>query len=90
MVDPPAIVPYAMSVCLDRSSADSIGATIRSIVRKAARFAVYDEMMMRVKNHQVPPTTRVETARGLMSEPCCISVPTTNQKAWESVKVFSR
>ena len=47
-------------------------------------------MMMSVKNHQVPPTTRVETARGLMSDPCCMRVPTTNQNALERVKVFSR
>jgi len=90
IVEPPAIVPYAMSVCLDRSSADSMGETILSIVRKAARLAVYDEMMISVKNHQVPPTTRVDTARGLMSDPCCIRVPTTNQNALDSVNVFSR
>ena len=50
------IVPYEMSVCLARSSALSMGDTIRSTVRKAARFAVYELMMMRVKNHHVPPT----------------------------------
>jgi len=54
------MVPYAMSVCLDKSSADSMGETIRSTVRNAARLAVYEEIMMRVKNHHVPPTTRVQ------------------------------
>ena len=35
---------------------------MRSTVRKAARFAVYDEMMMRVKNHQMPLTILVLVA----------------------------
>ena len=30
----------------------------------------------------------VEAARGLRSEPCCISVPTANQKLLASVKSF--
>ena len=58
-----------MSFCLARSSAFSIGVIIRSTVRKAAKFAVYDEMMIRVKNHQMPPTIRVEAAFGLRPEP---------------------
>lgn len=58
MVEPESRVPYAISVCLARSSALSIGETIRSTVRKAARFAVYEEMMIKVKNHQTPPTIR--------------------------------
>ena len=88
-MDPPSIVPYKILVCCERSSADSMGDTMRSTVRNAARFAVYDEMMMSVKNHHMPPTIRVDTARGLMSEPCCISVPTANQNAFDSVKMFS-
>ena len=58
MVEPPSTVPYLISVCLARSSADSMGDCILSTVRKAARFAVYDEMMMSVKNHQTLPTIR--------------------------------
>jgi hypothetical protein len=42
---------------------------ILSTVRKAARLAVYEEMMMRVKNHQIPPTIRVEAALGLSPDP---------------------
>lgn len=42
---------------------------MRSTVRKAARLAVYEEMMMRVKNHQMPPTILVESALGMSSEP---------------------
>jgi len=56
LVDPPSSVPYCMSVCLDKSSADSIGVNMRSTVRKAARLAVYDEIMMSVKNHHALPT----------------------------------
>jgi hypothetical protein len=33
-------------------------------VRKAARLAVYEEIMMRVKNHHMPATIRVEIALG--------------------------
>ncbi len=40
MVDPPLTVPYLMSVCLDRSSAFSMGLVMRSTVRKAAKLAV--------------------------------------------------
>ena len=31
-------------------------------VRKAAKLAVYDEIMISVKNHQMPATMRVEMA----------------------------
>lgn len=56
-------------VCLARSSAESIGDSILSTVRKAARFAVYDEMMIKVKNHQIPPTILVDRALGISSDP---------------------
>lgn len=52
-----------------RSSAESMGDSILSTVRKAARFAVYDEMMIKVKNHQIPPTILVERALGMSSDP---------------------
>jgi len=38
-----------------------MGDCIRSTVRNAARLAVYDEMTIRVKNHQMPPTMRPDT-----------------------------
>jgi hypothetical protein len=38
------------------------GVVVGSIVRKAARLAVYDDTMMRVKNHQILATMRVDTA----------------------------
>lgn len=46
-----------------------MGDSIRSTVRKAARLAVYEEMMISVKNHQMPPTILVERALGMSSEP---------------------
>ena len=39
-VEPDLRHPYGIFVCLDRSSADSIGLTILSTVRKAAKLAV--------------------------------------------------
>ena len=69
MVEPPLIVPYLISVCLARSAADSMGDFMRSIVRNEVKFAVYVEMMISVKNHQVPQTIRVDGARGPISQP---------------------
>ena len=57
-MDPASRVPYEISVCLARSSAELIGVSIRSMVKKAAKLAVYDDMMMSVKNHQALPTIR--------------------------------
>jgi len=62
MVDPLSRVPYEISVCPAKSSAFSMGVIIRSTVRKAAKLAVYDEMMISVKNHQMPPTILVLVA----------------------------
>lgn len=39
-----------------------MGDSMRSTVRKAARLAVYEEIIMRVKNHQMAATMRVDTA----------------------------
>ena len=58
LVDPPSSAPYRISVCLTRSSADSIGEIIRSTVKKAAKLAVYELMRIRVKNHQAAATSR--------------------------------
>ena len=49
-----------MSVCLAKSSADSIGETILSIVKNAAKLAVYELIKIRVKNHQTLVTNRPE------------------------------
>lgn len=69
MVDPSLTAPYSILVCFARSSAESMGASIRSTVRKAAKLAVQEEMMIKVKNHQIPPTIRVDRALGISSEP---------------------
>ena len=39
-----------------------MGEAIRSTVKNAAKLAVYDEIMISVKNHQMLPTIRVEAA----------------------------
>jgi hypothetical protein len=41
---------------------------ILSTVKKAAKFAVYEEIMMSVKNHHIPPTILVEAALGFKSD----------------------
>jgi len=69
MVEPPLIVPYLISVCLARSSADSIGDLMRSVVKNDVKLAVYDEMIISVKNHHIPLTIRVDAARGPISQP---------------------
>ena len=58
MVDPASSVPYWMIDCRVRSSADEMGTYMRSMVRNAARLAVYVDTMMSVKNHHTPPTVR--------------------------------
>jgi hypothetical protein len=39
-----------------------MGVTILEAVKKAAKLAVYDEIMIRVKNHHIPATIRVDIA----------------------------
>lgn len=63
-VEPPLSAPYFIFVCFARSSALSIGESILSTVKNAAKLAVYDEIMMSVKNHHIPATIRVDTALG--------------------------
>lgn len=62
LVVPEARVPYCMTVCLAKSSAESMGVLIRSTVKKAARLAVYDDIIIKVKNHQTLPTIRPDMA----------------------------
>lgn len=44
-----------------------MGESIRSTVKKAAKLAVYEEIMIRVKNHHIPATIRVETALQILT-----------------------
>lgn len=39
-----------------------MGESILSTVRNAAKLAVYDEIIIKVKNHHIPATILVETA----------------------------
>jgi len=52
--------PNLISVCLTKSSAEFIGLTMFSTVRKAARLAVYELIKIRVKNHHTPAMRRAE------------------------------
>ena len=56
LLEPDLRVPYSILCWLTRSSADLMGGSSRSMVKKAARFAVYEEISIRVKNHQALPT----------------------------------
>lgn len=66
---PPLRAPYLIFVCFARSSALSIGESILSTVRNAAKLAVYEEIMIKVKNHHIPATIRVDTALGMRIQP---------------------
>lgn len=66
-----------MAVCLAKSSADSMGDKSRSTVRKAAKFAVYEEIIISVKNHQIHATIRVDIALGAISQPVLANISTT-------------
>lgn len=67
MVEPPFRVPYWMVLWAARSAALWIGRTVLSTVRNAARFAVYDDRIINVKNHHIPPTILVEVAWNCVS-----------------------
>lgn len=53
-VVPPFVHPYLTLCWLGKSLSSLIVSSIPSLARKAARLAVYDEIMMRVKNHHMP------------------------------------
>jgi len=55
-VEPESSVPYLISDWRVRSSAEEIGTYIVSTVRNAAKFAVYVDTMISVKNHHTLPT----------------------------------
>ena len=61
-VDPDPTLPYLIFVCLAKSSDDLMGESMRPTVRKAAKLAVYEEIMIKVKDHQIPATIRVDVA----------------------------
>ncbi len=53
---------------------------MRSTVKKAAKLAVYEDMRIKEKNHQAPPTIRPLNDRGVISVPCCMKAPNVNHK----------
>ena len=61
-MEPPSLAPYLMTDWLYSSLTFLNGVVVVSMVRKAARLAVYDDTIMRVKNHQILATMRVDTA----------------------------
>ena len=69
LVEPEFSVPYLISVCFARSSAPSMGDSILSTVKKAAKLAVYEDIMMSVKNHHIQLTILVDIACGAISQP---------------------
>ena len=79
IVDPVLMEPYLM-LDFAKSCTDEMGESMRSMVRKAARFAVYELIMMRVKNHQKLASVRVERARGRKSQPCWTQDAMENHK----------
>jgi ABC-type lipoprotein release transport system permease subunit len=74
-----------MSVCAAKSSGELIGVAILSTVKYAAKFAVYDEINIKVKNHQTAPTIRPDSERGEKSQVCCISEATENQNEFNKL-----
>lgn len=62
MVDPPLNVPYLMAVCLARSSTELMGEFILAAVRKAAKLAVYEEIMINVNRYHTLATIREDMA----------------------------
>jgi hypothetical protein len=62
IVEPLFFAPYLMISWLASSLTFLNGVAVVSMVRKAAKLAVYDETIMRVKNHQILATMRVDIA----------------------------
>lgn len=89
IVEPDINVPYWTSVWYARSLADLIGVTIRSTVKNAAKFAVYEDIKIKVKNHQTDPTIRPDIDLGDKSHPCCMKAPNVNQKEFEILNSFT-
>lgn len=61
-VEPPAMPPYLISCWAASSSTLLMLTSICSLVRKAAKLAVYEAVTMRAKNHQKLAISRVGAA----------------------------
>ena len=86
IVDPPSKTPYLISVCLAKSSADSIGLSKVSTVKKAAKLAVYEAIIISVKKYHIPHKSLLDKDMGATSEPCCIKAPIEHQKAFGTLR----
>jgi hypothetical protein len=60
-VAPDACVPYFILLCFTKSSTELMGVISLSNVKHAARFAVYVDIIMSVKNHQALARTLPES-----------------------------
>lgn len=56
--------------CLDKSSSDSIGVSRRDTVKKAAKLAVYEAIIMKPNSHHVAATRRPDRFFGASPPPC--------------------
>ena len=77
LVDPDSRQPYFIFVCLAKSST---GDSILSTVRKAAKLAVYELIMIKVKNHHIAAIIRVETDLNCFDLNFCLILP--NSLLW--------
>lgn len=60
---------YCILYCLDKSSNDSTGVSNRETVKKAAKLAVYDAIIIKPNNHQVAATKRPDKFFGASPPP---------------------
>jgi hypothetical protein len=60
---------YCILYCFDKSSNDSTGVSNRETVKKAAKFAVYEAIIIKPKSHQVAATNRPERFFGASPPP---------------------
>lgn len=60
---------YWILYCFERSSKDSTGVSNLETVKKAAKLAVYEAMMIKPNNHQVAATRRPDKFLGASPPP---------------------
>ena len=69
IVADPFIGEYWILYCFERSSNDSTGVSNRETVKKAAKFAVYDAIIMNPKSHHVAATSLPDKFLGASPPP---------------------
>lgn len=73
-IEPSFTVPYSISVCVTKSSAEFTFVEIRWMVKKAAKLAVYDANKNNANSHQTADTMRPD--KDLKLGKCTSRVPT--------------